>query len=87
MIAKKHLYRVALFGLGSLICFGLTAPMALASSTPELSNNTQQEDTQQEDGPDTLRQGLPGRRLGGGTRSVRSLNGGCDYLTVDVMSN
>lgn len=61
-IAKQRLDRVVLFGLGSLLCCALPLPTALASSMPEPTMNVQ------EDGQDTLRQGLPGRRLGGGTR-------------------
>ena len=77
MIARKYLYRVALFGIGSWICLGLTAPMASANSIPEQSTDAQ------EDSQDTLRQGLPGRRLGGGTRSVSVLSDDCDCLAAD----
>ena len=81
MIDRKYLHRAVLLGIGSWICFGLTAPMALASSIPELSTNAQ------EDGQDTLRQGLPGRRLGGGTRCVRILADSYNEIAVEAISN
>lgn len=61
MTIKKITYATTLIGLGSLLAIGSFAPAALAETT-KVSQ------TKSEQSSGTLRQGLPGRRLGGGTR-------------------
>jgi len=62
MTIKKLAYASTMVGLSSLLCLGSLASSAFAQPT-----ETRQAKSQQTGG-ETLRQGLPGRRLGGGTR-------------------
>lgn len=52
----------SIVGLGSVACLFASAPASLASSIGEPTVNASEQDSE------TPRQGVPGRRLGGGTR-------------------
>lgn len=81
MIVKKYAYRTLLIGLSGLLGFGLSVPSALASSAHSSVVTGAREDQS------TLRQGLPGRRLGGGTRSDRVFAERYAYLAALVTSD
>ena len=81
MIIKKYAYRAVLTGLGSLLSLGLTVPASLANAGPELVVEAK------ENSQGTLRQGLPGRRLGGGTRGDRVFTDAYAYLAALVTSD
>ncbi|MGB3768310.1 MAG: hypothetical protein WA947_17260 [Phormidesmis sp.] len=77
MIIKKYAYRAALVGLGSLLSLSLTVPASLA-------NPLSQQTVSVKEDSDTPRQGLPGRRLGGGTRGDLVFTDAYAYLPTMV---
>ncbi|MGC1308344.1 MAG: DUF928 domain-containing protein [Phormidesmis sp.] len=62
---KQYKLASMLIGLSSLLSVAAIAPASFANHLAEVAANAEGQDTE------TLRQGLPGRRLGGGTRSGR----------------
>ena len=81
MIIKKYAHKAVLAGLGSLLSLGLTVPASFAVTAPEFVTEAK------ENSQDTLRQGLPGRRLGGGTRGDRIFTDAYAYLAALVTSD
>ena len=70
MIIEKYAHKALLVGLGSLLSLGLAIPASLASTSPEAISSIT---GTKENSTNTPRQGLPGRRLGGGTRGDRTV--------------
>ncbi|MEO1791045.1 MAG: DUF928 domain-containing protein [Cyanobacteria bacterium J06629_19] len=61
MIIKKFTHAATLVGMSSVLCLGALSSAVLAETAEITSAKSNQSG-------ETLRQGLPGRRLGGGTR-------------------
>lgn len=74
MMIKKYACISMLIGLSSVVSLTIAVP-SIANPEPIASAQ------QQTDG--TLRQGIPGRRIGGGTRSDRLFEG--DYASLSAM--
>lgn len=85
-IMKKYKCTSMAIGLGSVVSLLAIAPAAVANtSTGSLSSSTVSSSAVSHE--DTLREGLPGRRLGGGTRSERIFAQNYAYLTALVTSD
>ena len=83
MTLKKYAYRAALVGLGSLLGLSLAVSAGLANSLPVQIVGVKEN----RGGTDTLRQGLPGRRLGGGTRGDLVFRDAYAYLAALVTAD
>ena len=68
IMIKKYAFRTALLGIGSALSLSLMVPTSLAAPTLESTAEAKENSS-----TGTLRQGLPGRRLGGGTRGDRNV--------------
>lgn len=68
MTIRKHALGAALIGIGSVLSLNLLVSASLAAPTLESTASSKENSS-----TGTLRQGLPGRRLGGGTRGDRSV--------------
>ena len=85
MTIKKSTFALMLMGLGSLLVTTTATPASLAQPADEGASEHQLIKSSQPRNP--LRQGLPGRRLGGGTRSERLFKEDYAYLAALVTSN
>ncbi|PZO18522.1 MAG: hypothetical protein DCF25_09645 [Leptolyngbya foveolarum] len=83
MTLTKYACRAALVGLGSLLGLSLTVSASVANSLPEQTVGAKENSGE----TDTLRQGLPGRRLGGGTRGDLIFTNAYAYLAALVTSD
>ena len=81
MIVKKYAYKATIVGLGSFLSIGLSVSNSLANALPGTTVSAK------ENSRGTLRQGLPGRRLGGGTRGDRVFTDAYAYLAALVTSD
>lgn len=79
-IKKQFTYAAVLIGLSSLLSIGSLALPSLAKTTA-----LSQTKSEQTNGP--LRQGLPGRRLGGGTRGEQVFAADYSYLAALTTSD
>ncbi len=70
MIIKRFACVAISFSLGSFISLGVVAPASFANSATVESSASSQASREANNGSPTLRQGIPGRRLGGGTRRI-----------------
>ncbi len=82
MTLKKYAYRAALVGFGSLLSLNLAVSASLAGAFPAQTIGAEENSSE-----DTLRQGLPGRRLGGGTRGDLVFKDAYAYLAALVTSD
>ena len=82
MTIKKYAYRAALVGLGSLLGLSLTVSAGWANTL-----SSQPVEAKENSSGNTLRQGLPGRRLGGGTRGDLVFKNAYAYLAALVTSD
>lgn len=85
MTIKRSTFALTLMGLGSLLVTMTAAPASLAQPADKGTSEHQLTKSNQPRNP--LRQGLPGRRLGGGTRSERLFVEDYAYLAALVTSN
>ncbi|MEO0647234.1 MAG: DUF928 domain-containing protein [Cyanobacteria bacterium J06650_10] len=85
MIIKKIACASTLTLTGSLI--GLTSFAPVAEAVTPIASSSVSVVQIKEDNSETLRQGLPGRRLGGGTRSERIFSENYVYLTALVTAD
>ena len=78
MISKQFARAATLAGLGSLLSLAVPTQVSFANS---IANPTTRATTEQ-DSSDDVRQGLPGRRLSGGTRQGSVFTNAFDCLTA-----